>query len=284
MRASDSSIRSITDTAQWAASYRAEENERKDPLFRDPYARRLAGERGAEIMRSMGEQNRNEWAWVTRTFLFDQLITASIARGTNLVVNLAAGLDARPYRMELPASLCWVEIDMPELLAYKESILKDDKPRCGLERVPLDLADVPARRALFQRLGGSGARGLIITEGFLIYLSGAEVGALAQDLAATQGFLEWTFDLSSPGLLNLLNKTVGEKLKAASAPLQFAPEEGPPFFQRFGWRPVEVRSLLKTAARARRVSLVMRLVALLPDSKTRQGSRPWSAVCLAERS
>jgi hypothetical protein len=73
-------------------------------------------------------------------------------------------------------------------------------------------------------------------------------------------------------------------LKAASAPLQFAPEEGPPFFQQFGWRPVEVRSLLKTAARARRVSLVMRLLALLPDSETRQGSRPWSAVCLAERS
>ena len=284
MTASDPLIRSIADTAQWAALYRAQETDRKNALFRDPFARRLAGERGAEIARSMGKRNQNEWAWVTRTFLFDQLITASISRGTNLVVNLAAGLDARPYRMELPASLRWVEIDMPELLAYKESILKDDKPRCGLERVPLDLADVPARQALFQRLGQSGTRGLIISEGFLIYLSGAEVGALAQDLAATPGFLEWTFDLSSPGLLNLLNKTVGERLKAASAPLQFAPEEGPRFFQQFGWRPVEVRSLLKTAARARRVSLVMRLLALLPDSKTRQGSRPWSAVCLADRS
>ncbi len=235
-------------------------------------------------MRARWEKGtENEWAWVTRTFLFDQLITESLARGTNLVVNLAAGLDARPYRMELPASLSWVEIDMPDLLAYKEAILKDEKPRCGLERVPLDLADVPARQALFHRLGRPGARGLIISEGFLIYLSATEVGALARDLAATPGFREWTFDLSSPGLLKLLNKTVGEKLKAASAPLQFAPEEGPPFFQQFGWRPVEVRSLLKTAARARRVSLVMRLLALLPDSKTRQGSRPWSAVCLAER-
>jgi methyltransferase (TIGR00027 family) len=171
MTAPDRLIRSIADTAQWAALYRAQETERKNALFRDPFARRLAGERGAEIARSMGKRNQNEWAWVTRTFLFDRLITESIARGTNLVVNLAAGLDARPYRMELPAALSWVEIDMPELLAYKESILKHDKPRCSLERVPLDLADVPARQALFQRLGHAGTRGLIISEGFLIYLS-----------------------------------------------------------------------------------------------------------------
>jgi len=39
-----------------------------------------------------------------------------------MVVNLAAGLDARPYRMSLPASLQWIEVDLPEILAYKEKI------------------------------------------------------------------------------------------------------------------------------------------------------------------
>ena len=46
-------IRSVADTALWVAVYRAEESERKDAIFKDPYARRLAGERGFNIVESM---------------------------------------------------------------------------------------------------------------------------------------------------------------------------------------------------------------------------------------
>ena len=35
-----------------------------------------------------------------------------------VVVNLAAGLDARPYRMPLPSSLLWVQVDLPAILAF----------------------------------------------------------------------------------------------------------------------------------------------------------------------
>lgn len=41
-------IRNISDTARWAAMYRALETERPNPLFRDPFARKLAGERGQQ--------------------------------------------------------------------------------------------------------------------------------------------------------------------------------------------------------------------------------------------
>ena len=34
--------------------------------------------------------------------------------------NLAAGLDTRPYRMDLPPSLRWIEVDLPDILDYKE--------------------------------------------------------------------------------------------------------------------------------------------------------------------
>ena len=43
-------IRNISDTALWAAIYRARESDRPDALFRDPLARRLAGERGGEVV------------------------------------------------------------------------------------------------------------------------------------------------------------------------------------------------------------------------------------------
>ncbi len=65
-------IRNISDTALLAAIYRARETERPDALFRDPLAHRLAGNRGDQIADSIPFSDRNAWAWVTRTYLFDQ--------------------------------------------------------------------------------------------------------------------------------------------------------------------------------------------------------------------
>ncbi|HKW51509.1 MAG TPA: class I SAM-dependent methyltransferase, partial [Candidatus Eisenbacteria bacterium] len=134
-------IRNISDTARWVAVYRARESERPVGLFRDPFAARLAGKRGEEIAAEVLRRSRNDWSLVIRTYLFDSFITDYVRRGGDMVINMAAGLDARPYRMPLPSSLLWVEVDLPEILAYKEGVLKNDRPSCALERVRLDLAD-----------------------------------------------------------------------------------------------------------------------------------------------
>ncbi len=68
--------------------------------------------------------------FVARTYAFDRLIDQALAEGVDLVVNLAAGLDARPYRMALPPSLRWVEVDLPEILDYKTDALASATPRC----------------------------------------------------------------------------------------------------------------------------------------------------------
>ncbi|OLC54214.1 MAG: hypothetical protein AUH92_04495 [Acidobacteria bacterium 13_1_40CM_4_69_4] len=283
MRQNEPVIRNISDTAHWAAVYRARENERPGSLFRDPFARRLAGERGEQIFAALPARDRNEWAWVTRTFLYDQLIAGQLEQGVDMVVNLAAGLDARPYRMPLSSSLRWIEVDLPGILTYKEDVLRNEKPACALERVRLDLSDVNARRALFERLGRGAASALIITEGLLIYLTEDQVGALARDLAAQTGFRHWVLDIVSPGLLRMMHRRMGAQLSQASAPFKFAPREGPEFFIPLGWRPADVRSMAQTAVRQGRAPLLLRLLSFLPESKARQGSRPWSGICLLEK-
>ena len=84
-------IRNISDTALLAAVYRARETERKNPLFRDPLARGLAGQRGDQIAASIPFSDRNSWAWVIRTYLFDQFVAEQCQQGVDMVVNLAAG-------------------------------------------------------------------------------------------------------------------------------------------------------------------------------------------------
>ncbi len=275
-------LRNISDTARWVATYRADESEREDALFHDPWARRLAGERGQGIANSVA-RSRESWPFVTRTWLFDQAIAGEIAKGGSLVLNLAAGLDTRPYRMTLPRSLRWVEVDLPELLDCKEDVLRGETPGCALEHVRLDLADVTARRALFERLGSEATKVLVVTEGLIVYLSAEEVAALARDLAGPASFQRWVLDMASPGLLKMLQRNMGRDLENAGAPLKFGPPEGPGFFEPLGWRPLSVSSILRTAARLRRVSWFMRLVAQLPQSSGAQGSRPWSAVCVLGR-
>ncbi|HLJ75363.1 MAG TPA: SAM-dependent methyltransferase [Thermoanaerobaculia bacterium] len=276
-------IRNISDTALWVAIYRAMESEQKDPVFRDPFARRLAGKRGEEIMSSIKKSQQYAWSYTARTHLIDTFVEQEVANGADMVIDLAAGLDARPYRMQLPSSLQWVEIDLPDILDYKRDILKNEKPVCRLERIPLDLANPVSRRGVFEELARVSKRALIISEGLLVYLTSDEVCALARDLAGQPKFQRWATDLTNPALLKMLQKQIGSRLDQAGAPLKFGPEEGPRYFEKCGWKPIDVRGMLHTAAKLHRLSWLFRLFALFPDSKGAKPKAIWGGVVLLAR-
>jgi methyltransferase (TIGR00027 family) len=277
----NSSVRNISDTARWVAYFRARETQRPDALFSDPFAERLAGERGFQIANSLPQGNKHEWAWVARTYLFDQFISRKIQDGADLVMNLAAGLDARPYRMEVPPALQWVEVDFPEIVSYKEEILGNEKPKCRLQRISLDLSDLPARRALFTEVDRRAKRIVIVTEGLLIYFSAEEVASLARDLGRGEHFRNWIIDLASPGQLKLMQRSTGKQLSDANAAFKFGPPEGAHFFVPCGWPPEDIQGFLKTAAQLGRAP--EELLSLLPEPKTILGNYPWTGVCLLKR-
>ena len=279
MNGPESQIRTISDTARWVAVYRAHESERPDAVFRDPFARQLAGERGEQIAAAIPFAEKNSWPFVARTWLTDHIISDQVRQGADMVINLAAGLDARPYRMELPRSLQWIEVDLPEILAHKEEILRNEKPVCVLERVRLDLSNESARRELFSELSRRANRALVVAEGLLVYLTEDEVAGLGKDLAAPVAFQHWIVDLASPALLRMLARKMGGPLDQAGAPLRFAPEQGPEFFTRCGWKPDEVHSTIHAAAKLNRLPFVLRLIAKISSTRF-QPKRPWSAVCL----
>jgi len=85
MDSDESRIRNISDTARWVAEYRAEESERPDAVFRDPFARRLAGTRGHEITGTIPRQMQQRWAFITRTYLFDHFVAEQVRAGVDTV-------------------------------------------------------------------------------------------------------------------------------------------------------------------------------------------------------
>ena len=60
-------VRNVSDTAKWVAVYRAQESARSDALFRDPFAERLAGERGKAIVERVTRRTGSGWWMVVRT-------------------------------------------------------------------------------------------------------------------------------------------------------------------------------------------------------------------------
>jgi methyltransferase (TIGR00027 family) len=237
-----SPILNVADTAFWVAHYRAEETDRPDALFKDPLARTLAGERGRKIAQEMPGSKMSRWQTVVRTCIIDDYIRSLTGSGAvDTVLNLGAGLDTRPYRMDLPTSLRWVEVDQSEMIEFKERQLEGQRPRCELERHAVNLADGDARRALLARACGHGRRVLVVTEGVIPYLSNGDVADLADELRAQAGVVGWIAEYLSPQILKFRKKRMGRV--TTNAPFLFDPPEWFPFFEAHGWKRKEVRDL-----------------------------------------
>lgn len=231
-------IENISDTARWIAAYRAAESERADALFHDPLAGLLAGDRGRTIAREMPGGMRLAWSVAVRTKIIDDVILRAVSEGSvRDIVNLAAGLDTRPYRLELPRKVRWTEVDLPAIVTYKEQLLQNQEPRCQLTRVKMDLSKSDARRELFARLSrdaGSG-RVLVLTEGILMYLPEQAVSDLAHDLSAQPNFTLWVQDYVAGPILRILNLAWGRALNAGHARFEFTGSQIGFFTQR-GWQ------------------------------------------------
>lgn len=280
-------IRNVSDTALWVAIYRAMESERPDAIFEDPYARRLGGERGEAIVRSMPKGRSWAWPMIVRTAVMDEIIMRVIAHdGVRTVLNLAAGLDARAHRLALPPSLRWFHVDLPDMVAYMREHLADQTPRCALEYVAADLTAADQRRAVFARVGSAGGPALVVTEGLLVYLQPEQVASLARELAAQSSFRWWLIDLASPMLLQMLRKNWQPRLAAGNAPMVFAPAEGTKFFEPLGWREAEFRSTWQEALRLKRTMRGARLWSvlgrLMPKAR-QEAMRRMSGIVLLER-
>jgi methyltransferase (TIGR00027 family) len=202
------------------------------------------------------------------------------------VLNLGAGLDTRPYRMELPASLCWIEADYPCVIEYKEKLLTGENARCRLERVKIDLADLSERRSLFAGVNARSKRLLVLTEGVVPYLSNEEVASLADDLRALDHAAYWVVDyVSAEAMKYRQKKGMGRAMR--NAPFRFAPANWFGFFQEHGWRPREMRYLPEEGERLGRpiplprwMKLGMKIAGLFLAEERRRASRNFMGYAL----
>jgi methyltransferase (TIGR00027 family) len=215
--ASREPLTGVGRTALGMARVRAGESRRPDRLFDDPYAEAFVAAvpgafAGEEERAAAGELARIgsmlAFHGILRTRFFDDYLLAAAAAGCRQVVLLAAGLDTRAFRLAWPRGTRLFELDLPEVLDFKEPVLTREGavPRCERVVLPADLReDWPA--ALTGAGFRPGERSAWLVEGLLIYLSAAEAAGLLSavgELAADGS--ELAFERGSPATTRLLDQ------------------------------------------------------------------------------
>lgn len=229
-------VERVSDTALWVAVYRARESLRRDRLFNDPFAARLAGEKGQAIAHAVRRARMMQWSLTIRTASMDDMLL-KILREENieLVINLGAGLDTRPYRLDLPAQLKWVEIDFQHMLDYKIPLLAKETPRCDLRRFAVDLSIDAERKKILAELTQDSKRTLFITEGVVPYLPEPIVNDLQNDLKNCAGDIFWLQDIYSPMIVKSARKSMAKNV-SQTVSFQFDPPSWVEFFTDRAWK------------------------------------------------
>lgn len=129
-------MQAVSRTALWVASMRATEAARPDRLHDDPLAAAVVA--AAQEIPSAPPGAAEFMA--IRTRFYDNFVLGSAA---SQMVVLAAGLDARAFRLPWPSGVRLYELDLPDLLTFKENLVSDQGVVAGCTRVvvPIDLRD-----------------------------------------------------------------------------------------------------------------------------------------------
>jgi methyltransferase (TIGR00027 family) len=198
---------SVGATALGVAAARAADTESSDPLINDPFARVFldrvgsgvwdwygAPELPAELVEAEPDMPQRMQALVsyfaTRTRFFDTAFIDATDAGVRQAVILAAGLDARSWRLPWPDGTTVYELDQDRVLDFKLETLHEHgaEPKADRVAVAVDLRqDWPT--ALQQAGFDPSAPSVWSIEGLLMYLPAA-----AQDL-----LFERIQELAAPG-------------------------------------------------------------------------------------
>jgi methyltransferase (TIGR00027 family) len=161
------------------------------------------------------------------------------------VVLLAAGLDARAFRLAWPPGTRLFELDLPEVLAFKDQVLAGHgaKPACERVVVPADLREDWAS-ALRAAGFDPGVPAAWLAEGLLVYLSYEDADRMLTTVS----------ELSAPGSRVSFEHRTAETPDSLLARAKAAPggehvtrlwkgglgDQAPQWLREHGWEPATV--------------------------------------------
>jgi methyltransferase (TIGR00027 family) len=248
------SLRGAGKTALGVALVRARESLREDRLFNDPYAQAFVDAApgafpgqtaSADELAALGPLASLGEAFffhaVVRTRFFDDYLLSATAAGCRQAVLLAAGLDARAFRLPWPDDVRVFELDLPKVLAFKEAVLAgyDADPNCQRTVIPVDLREHWATELIaagFDRTAPTAW----LAEGLLLYLTADETTHLLAkigELAAPNSQLSFEHGTTADTALLTQARAMPTMDQYTVLWKRGLGEDAPGWLGRHGWQP-----------------------------------------------
>jgi methyltransferase (TIGR00027 family) len=238
-------------TSRWVAAARARESARPDRLFSDPLADALAGPEGHAFLVEMarasavpGRSQENNPYIPIRTRFLDNIVAEAVGQGIRQVVILAAGMDARAFRIDWPAGTTVFEVEREGVLRYKEAVLAREKAAPKARRVVLASDLREDWRGRLREAGFDPSRpSAFLVEGLIVYLpdEAAALGVLVgvAEVAAIGSVLGT--DISSRTFIESpWTQAYREALIAKGVAWTFGTDDPEGLLARAGWKDVHV--------------------------------------------
>ena len=228
-------MKPISKTAFYCCGVRMQDAEREKPVCGDTYAKVFMNEEGLQILETFKDESRPNASNVARHRIIDDLLREELNANPNLtVVIIGAGFDTRAFRLK---GGTWIEIDEPQVIAYKEERLPAAKSENELHRISIDFATDSLEQKLASFSGRSPVT--VVVEGVFMYLEEAAIEKLIETLGRLFPRHKLICDLMTRDFFEKNAGTIHEKLTGMGATFKFTIDNPEDVFLKKGYRELE---------------------------------------------
>jgi len=238
-------MKPISQTAFYCCGVRMLDAASAKPICGDVYAKVFMNEEGLRILEKFKDEVNPNTSNVARARIVDDLLREELRANPKLrLVLIGAGFDSRAYRLE---GGTWIELDEPQVIAYKNERLPASQARNPLQRIPIDFSSESLAQKL-SAVAGNGGPTVIVIEGVFMYLEQETIRELLQTLQAVWPEHKLICDLMTRKFFERYGRTIHEKLTGMGARFKFTVDNPEELFVRSGYQRMACFSIVEKSA------------------------------------
>ena len=236
-------MKPISQTAFYCCGVRMRDAERAQPVCGDTYAKVFMNEDGIRILDKFNDEVAPNTSNVARHRIIDDLLREELVAHPNLcVVIIGAGFDSRAFRLKGGS---WVELDEPQVIAYKSERLPASQSPNELQRIPIDFSTESLEEKLWPLVGHSPVA--VVIEGVFMYLEEETIKQLLQTLRRVFPHHKLICDLMTRIFFQKYGRTIHEKITGMGASFKFTADNPEALFLQSGYRRIGWISIIEKA-------------------------------------
>jgi len=250
-------MKPVSRTAFYCAGVRALDARKPRPACGDQYAERFMDDEAWRVFEPFRGLTGPNISNATRHRIIDDLLRDRLAAHHDLrIVIIGAGFDSRAFRLKGGR---WLEVDEPQLFAWKEPRLPSADSPNPLTRIPVDFATERLADCL-SPFADAGPMSVVV-EGVLLYLGETRIRELLRTLRALYPQGDVICDVMTPEFLAKFGRPIHQKLLELGASLQLPERPLDAIFAEEHYEQTSHISVQKRAAELGQLPFLMRVYA-----------------------